>query len=110
MSRPTVLILIATAFIVVVVGGRLALAFSRYSKVERQFESVHVGDSRLDVVAKIGKPNYYAGKCGTIHAPDKGCALEYVYSHPFAPIVPKYHIVAFSSDERVIEASEWDSP
>jgi hypothetical protein len=109
-SRRTKFILIAIVIALVVVAARLELAFARYSRVERRFESVRVGDSKNDVIAKIGKPNYHAGKCGLIHAPDKACALEYVYSHPFAPIVPKYHIVAFSPDDRVIEASEWDSP
>jgi hypothetical protein len=32
-----------------------------------------------------------------------------VYSHPFAPLVPEYYIVAFSPEDRVIEADEWDS-
>jgi hypothetical protein len=58
----------------------------------------------------MGKPNYYAGKCGEIHVPDKSCAVEYVYSHPFAPLVPQYYIVSFSQDDRVIEADEWNSP
>jgi hypothetical protein len=58
----------------------------------------------------MGKPNYYAGRCGVIHVPDKRCAVEYVYSHPFAPLVPEYYIVSFSSDDRVIEADQWDSP
>jgi len=58
----------------------------------------------------MGKPNYHAGECGVIHFPSKECAVEYVYSHPFAPLVPEYKIVSFSRDDRVIEADEWDSP
>ncbi len=58
----------------------------------------------------MGKPNYHEEKCGVIHFPDKNCAVEYVYSHPFAPLVPEYYIVSFSPKDRVIEADEWDSP
>jgi len=61
-------------------------------------------------MGKMGKPNYHSGPCGVIHFPDKSCAKEYVYSHPFAPLVPEYYIVAFSSDDRVIEAAPWSSP
>jgi len=57
-----------------------------------------------------GMPNYYVGKCRVIHFAEKNCAVEYVDSHPFAPIVPEYYIVSFSSDDRVMEADQWDSP
>lgn len=110
MSRRTRNVLILVASIVLVLVVRAVFAFTRYSKVERGFASVHVGESRAAVIAKIGKPNYYAGKCGVISSPDKNCALEYVYSHPFAPIVPDYYIVSFSPDDRVIEAEQWNSP
>ena len=109
-SRRTRVILILVASIVLVLAVQTVVAFARYSKVERGFASVHLGESRAVVITKIGKPNYYAGKCGVIHFPDKNCALEYVYSHPFAPIVPEYHIVSFSPDDRVIEAHNWSSP
>jgi hypothetical protein len=49
-----------------------------------------------------------------IHSPDKkhekNCALEYVYSHSFAPFIPIYYIVSLSSDDHVIEADLWGSP
>jgi hypothetical protein len=109
-SRRTRVILILVASIVLVLAVQTIVAFARYSRVERGFASVHVGESRAVVITKIGKPNYHAGKCGVIHLPDKNCALEYVYSHPFAPIVPEYYIVSFSPDDRVIEADQWSSP
>jgi hypothetical protein len=58
----------------------------------------------------MGKPNYYSGKCGVISIPSSDCVLEYVYSHPFAPIIPEYKVVSFSRDDRVIAAEELDSP
>jgi hypothetical protein len=109
-SRRTHVILILVATIVVVLAVRTVVAFARYSKVERGAESIHLGEPRALVITKIGNPNYHAGKCGVIHFPDKNCALEYVYSHPFAPIVPQYYIVSFSPDDRVIEADWWTSP
>jgi hypothetical protein len=109
-SRRTRIILILVAGIVLILAVRTLLAFVRYSQVERGFGSVHLGESRTAVITKIGKPNYYAGKCGVIHFPDKNCSLEYVYSHPFAPIVPDYYIVSFSPDDRVIEVDPWNSP
>ncbi len=45
-----------------------------------------------------------------VYFPQRNCAVEYVYSHPFAPLVPEYYIVSFSPEDRVIEADEWDSP
>ena len=104
------LILSLSLCIILALAAKTAIAFQRYAKAERSFVSVQVGDSRSSVIGKMGKPNYHAGKCGVIHFPDKSCALEYVYSHPFAPLVPEYFIVSFSQDDRVIEADEWDSP
>jgi len=89
---------------------RFVLSFRRYQRVQGQFELVQVGDSKDSVDARLGKPNYYSGACGVIHIPDKRCALEYVYSHPFAPLLPEYYIVSFSAEGHLIEADQWDSP
>jgi hypothetical protein len=109
-SRNVRVALILTACVLLVLAAMMVRAFVHYSKAERYFASVQIGDSRSSVIARMGKPNYHAGRCGVIHFPDKECALEYVYSHPFAPFVPEYYIVSFSRDDRVIEADEWDSP
>jgi hypothetical protein len=110
MSRKIRIALTLTVGILLILTVKAVVAFARFSWVEREFASVQDGQSRASVIAKMGKPNYYAGKCGVIHFPDKNCALEYVYSHPFAPMIPEYYIVSFSSDDRVIEADQWDSP
>jgi hypothetical protein len=104
---------IASAIAIAVLVGlslRVVLAFERFSRVEGSFASIRIGDSRQSVVATLGKPNYHAGGCGVIHVPLKNCALEYVYSHPFAPLLPDYYVVSFSTDDRVIEAERWTSP
>jgi hypothetical protein len=102
--------LILVAVVLVALAGRAVFAFVRYSKAERYFASVQMGDSRASVIARMGKPNYHAGGCGVMHFPGEECAIEYVYSHPLAPLVPEYYIVSFSLDDRVIEADKWDSP
>ena len=89
---------------------RMVVAFVRYEIVERRFSLIQVGDTRDSVMARLGRPNYYRGKCGVIHVPDANCSEEFVYSHPFAPIIPEYHIVGFSTDGHVIEADDWNSP
>ena len=90
--------------------AKLTIAFRAYSRVEQEFSSINPGD-RLEMVnARLGKPNYHLGKCGVIQPPAQTCALEYVYSHPFAPIIPDYYVVTFSNDHRVIEANRWSSP
>ena len=109
-SRRNRVLLTVGAVVTLSIGLRAAYAFSRFSQMKRQFPSVQIGDTRASVMGKMGKPNYHSGPCGVIHFPDKSCAKEYVYSHPFAPLVPEYYIVAFSSDDRVIEAPPWSSP
>ena len=113
MKRKTLLILasgvILRSFIVILLV-RVDYAFARFSRVQHQFASVHAGDSRASVLDRMGKPNYYSGACGVIQPSRNQCALEYVYSHPFAPLDPQYYIVTFSSNGRVIEANPWSSP
>jgi hypothetical protein len=109
-SRRARVILILAFGIVLVLSVRTVVAFARFSRVKREFVSVQNGESRASVITKLGKPNYYAGAGGVIHIPDKNCAAEYVYSNPFAPLVPDYYIVSFSSDDRVIEAGWWNLP
>lgn len=110
MGRSKRTILIIAVSLLIVIAARLTFAFVNYAKVERRFPSIHPGSTRDSVVARFGKPNYYQGKCGVIHIPEKTCSLEYVYSNPFAPLIPEYHIVSFSKDGHVIEADDWNSP
>ena len=98
------------ALMLLTLGLRTTISFARWAKVEWGFESVQVGQSQMTVVGKLGRPNYYSGRCGVIAPPLKECALEYVYGHPFAPLIPDYYIVSFSSGQQVIEAERWSSP
>ena len=109
-SRKARVTLILSFTVSALLATKAAVAFSRYAKAQRSFPSIQIGDSRASVIGKMGRPNYYLGQCGVIHVPGKGCATEFVYSHPFAPLVPEYYIVSFSQDDKVIEADVWDSP
>jgi hypothetical protein len=109
-KRRSHIALIGAGALLFVIGARVIFAFVNYARVERNFPLIRQGDPRDYVAAKLGKPNYYHGNCGVIHVPNKECALEYVYSHPFAPLIPEYLIVSFSKNGRVIEAESWDSP
>jgi hypothetical protein len=110
MTRRGRIILIVVASLLPAIGARVLEAFADYSRAERNFPIISQGNSRDYVAAELGMPNYYHGNCGVIHVPLKDCSLEYVYSHPFAPLTPEYLIVSFSKDGRVIEAESWDSP
>ena len=109
-SRKSKIIVLIGSLVLIAVTAKLVTAFVRYARVESRFSLIQTGDSRDFVMSKLGKPNYYQGKCGVIHVPDKSCSLEFVYSHPFAPIIPEYHIISFSIDDRVIDAEDWNSP
>jgi hypothetical protein len=94
----------------VFIGIRLADSFTRFWKVEKQFAQIEIGKSQSYVVANIGRPNYYVGSCGSIMPSVKSCFVEYIYSHPFAPYMPDYYIVEFSSDGNVVYTYHTVSP
>jgi hypothetical protein len=110
MSRKARVVIAILAVVVLAIGLRVGYQFVRFSRVERAFGSINQGQGRASVIEILGMPNYYSGKCGVIHNPRMDCALEYVYSHPFAPLLPDYYIISFSADDRVIEADRWVSP
>ena len=96
--------------VALLVVTRATLAFRRFATVERNFGTIHQQDSRELVIAKLGSPNYHMGACGAISTSPPACATEYVYSHPFAPLLPDYYVISFSADFRVIAADRLTSP
>jgi hypothetical protein len=83
------------------------VAFRRFKRVERECASIQRGELRDSVTAKLGKPRW--ARCGGgPHRND--CNEEYGYSHPFAPVVPRYFIVSFSEYDKVTEAKCFPSP
>ena len=104
------IIAVVCTIALLLIAARITFSYRRFHRVQRSFSSVAIGDSQTSVVEKLGKPNYHEGFCGALYQPHKDCTLEYVYSHPFAPMVPDYYVVSFSSDHRVIESERWTSP
>ncbi len=101
---------ITSVVIVLLVGARMALAFHRFARIEREFKSVQAGQLRSSVVEVLGTPNYRLRACGTLGGNPPGCTLEYVYSHPLAPLVPNYYVVYFSANDRVLDTAFLSSP
>jgi hypothetical protein len=90
---------------------RAITSYSHFARVEREFDSIPVGESRLNTVSRLGKPNYDAGSCtNDMITPSPGCTFEYVYGAPLAPLIPDYYVVEFSSEDRVIDAGHLQSP
>jgi hypothetical protein len=109
MQRRRVVAILGISFLLLL-ALRTALSFRRFAGVERNFGSIHDGESRSSVIRRLGTPNYHAGKCGVIANSPPTCAIEYVYSHPFAPLLPDYYVVSFSADDQVIAADRLTSP
>lgn len=102
---------ITSVVIVLLVGARMAVAFHRFARIEREFKSVQAGQARSSVLEVLGTPNYRLGECGTLgDGAPPGCTLEYVYSYPLAPLVPNYYVVYFSANERVVDTAFLSSP
>jgi hypothetical protein len=109
-SKKSRVALIICASIALIVAFKVFVSFRQFSRVQREFQLIMQGESRASVRARFGMPNYYAGECGRVGAADKACKTEFIYSHPFAPILPEYYVVSFSSDGRVIDTEHWVSP
>jgi hypothetical protein len=91
-------------------GARLEFSFIHFHHVEREFPSVQLGQSSDSVISMLGKPNYHSGECLQDLTNSATCNRQLVYSYPFAPLIPEYYVVSFSSDDKVIDAEKLDSP
>jgi len=110
-ARKRTIFIVVGISLILILGLRTTMKFAQWTKVQREFDSIQVGQSRLTVLGKLGKPNYYDGPCGrSFTNPLPTCAIEYVYGHPFSPLDPEYYVVSFSSEDRVIQADRWSSP
>jgi hypothetical protein len=73
---------------------------------------VKAGDSEEQVVRLLGKPNRIE-KCGESFGNPGGpvgCVEDYLYSSPFAPLVPEYWAVSFDSRKHVVGKEHYLSP
>jgi hypothetical protein len=109
LRKGTIFKIVGTSLILIL-GLRTTMNYVQWTKVQREFDSVQVGQSRLTVLGKLGKPNWGAGRCDELFAAPPGCAIQYVYGHPFSPLDPDYYVVSFSAEDRVIQAGRSSSP
>jgi hypothetical protein len=97
------------------VAGVLILAFlvhivQGYNVISR-FERVPIGASKFEVVRLLGRP-WKMDKCGERFGnPNQpGCAEEYLYRHPLAPLVPNYYSISFDASGHVLDKFVYSSP
>jgi hypothetical protein len=110
MLRKSLVLGIILAGVLLILGLKVVVSFARFSRVERPFANLRQGDSQTLVIAKLGTPNYHAGRCGDVVPSPENCAHEYVYSDPLAPWIPDYYVVEFSAEGSVIRADYITSP
>jgi hypothetical protein len=91
-------------------AARFSYSYLRFTTVGSRIHRVKPGTPRQQVLDILGSPNFHDGPCGKIIPARRGCATEFVYSHPLAPLIPDYYIVAFSKEGRVIDAEHHSSP
>ena len=101
---------IVTIGILFVIILKVVISYEHFHIVMRDFEQVQKGQTSASVISILGKPNYHAGSCSADFIPPQNCVKEYVYSHPFAPMIPEYYVVWFSSNDQVLSAEILNSP
>src|ERR1700730_5652509 len=89
-------------------------AIYRDRQLSDGFDKVKTGASESEVSATLGKPKRVE-RCGEFFGPllkdlPVGCASEYVYASPFAPLLPTYYVVRFDASGRVLETVPLYSP
>jgi len=108
-------------FISLVIGGIVLAvaawslwAFLRHKQLQKEFDGIEAEASEQEVVKKLGHPNRVE-KCGEFFGPlekkeMEGCAREFLYASPFAPVLPQYYVVRFDANNRVKGKTPYSSP
>ena len=98
--------LVATVAIAALVIGLIVWPVVRLHHFKQQFEFVHVGDDEGTVIRTMGRP-WKVTACGEYSgSKPEGCSEEFVYAHPYARWVPRYWVVDFDGEKRVISSVE----
>jgi hypothetical protein len=89
----------------------VASCTARQRFLENQFTNVATGMSSMQVVAALGKPTTVT-RCGEAGGTEDltQCARDFVYSDPLAPMIPRYYVVSFGGDGRVLHTAVLTSP
>lgn len=69
---------------------------------EKAFASIHMGDSKVQVIHVMGEPRH-TSVCSSLPKPPEGCIQELLYAHPLAPVVPEYWIIRFGAAGNVLQ-------
>jgi hypothetical protein len=103
-------VVIASLSVLTACTAKGMYSFAKFHAVERDFAQVKLGQPSGSVIQLLGRPNYHSGACLEDLKLGQDCVNEFVYSHPFAPLVPEYYVVDFSADRKVIGADHLISP
>lgn len=79
--------------------------------MEAHFGEVVPGMSRDEVVRRMGTPSW-EDRCGAKMATGlpAQCAKELGYSETLAPLLPRYYLIWFGNDGRVVHTAPITSP
>jgi hypothetical protein len=100
--------------IVLAVAGWFVWAVLRDKQLEKGFDEIAAESTEQEVVKYLGHPNRVE-KCGEFFGPletkeMEGCAREFLYASPFAPMLPQYYVVRFDANNRVKGKTPYTSP
>jgi hypothetical protein len=110
-ERPLALFLMA-----VVLAPFLFLGWAvwRDKSLAKGLDKITVGAPQKDVIRLKGNPKKIL-RCGEFFGPIpkeelEGCAKEFLYPSPFAPVVPQYYVVRSDANNRVKGTYPYSSP
>jgi hypothetical protein len=100
--------------IVLGVAGWFVWAILRDKQLQKGFDEITAQATEQEVVKYLGHPNRVE-KCGEFMGPlergeMEGCAREFLYASPFAPVLPQYYLVRFDANNRVSGKTPYTSP
>jgi hypothetical protein len=104
-KHKTLAILIGSA--IFTSAARFSYSYLHFKAIASHSRRVKIGATRQQVIDVIGEPNHHDGSCGSIHTAHKGCAREFVYSPPLAPLFDDYYVVSFGREDRVIDVEHY---
>jgi hypothetical protein len=88
------------AFAFVIVGG-FAWAYHHDQRLQQNAAMVNVGDPNEAVRELLGDPSN-EGPCGALTVAPSACTDEYVYKYYYSIFQPKYEVVWFNGEGKVI--------
>jgi hypothetical protein len=87
--------------IALVITGTLVWAHRHDQKLEQNAAMVNLGDPNEAVRGLLGEPSS-EGSCGKLTFAPAACADEYVYKYYYSIFQPKYEVVWFNAEGKVI--------